>query len=295
MVFLVLSFTCAAILILLFKVFERQGIPVFPAIVVNYWTAALCGLFVLPDKQALLNGSIMGSNWFPLAIILGILFINVFNLTSITTLKFGVSTASVASKLSLVFPVMLAFAIYHEGLNWLKGAGIAAAIVAVVLSSIKEKQTLKNDTGFILKFLPYLVFIGNGICDSLTQFANKHYLMSGGSEGFSMFVFLSAAVTGTCFLVWEALKGRFAMHYKSITGGIALGVPNYLSYILILKALATLSWGSSVVFPVSNLGTVAVASVTGFVVFKEKISKVNLLGLIFAVVAIVFIILSNYY
>jgi drug/metabolite transporter (DMT)-like permease len=47
------------------------------------------------------------------------------------------------------------------------------------------------------------------------------------------------------------------------------------------------------VFPISNLGTVAVATIAGILFFKEQISKINWLGLVFAVVSIVLIILSS--
>lgn len=293
MLFLILSFICSAILILLFKVFEGNGIPVFTAIVFNYWTAAICGFINLPEHHSVTDGSFITNDWLPLSVFLGMLFINVFNLTSITTLRFGVSTASVASKLGLVFPVVFAFALYNEHFNWMKGAGILFALVAVVLSSLRERQASVQKQNLLLSFLPAIVFTGNGACDSLTQFANKRYLMYHGIESFSFFLFLSAAFTGTLFLAVQLFRGRLKIAFKSVVGGIALGIPNYLAFIFILKALATLSWGSSVIFPVANLGTVACASITGFIVFKEKISRVNMLGLLFAVVAITFIILSE--
>jgi uncharacterized PurR-regulated membrane protein YhhQ (DUF165 family) len=66
-------------------------------------------------------------------------FIHVFSLTGITALRFGVSTATVAMKLGLVIPVMLAFFVYHEeDAPGTKVAGIICALVAVVLSSYKE-------------------------------------------------------------------------------------------------------------------------------------------------------------
>lgn len=296
MLFLVLSFVCAAILILLFKVFERRAVPVFQAIVFNYWTAAICGLIFFPDKQKLVSGAVVSEPWFPLSIFLGMMFIAVFNATSITALKFGVSTASVASKLGLVFPVILAFVMYNESLGWMKGVGILFAFAAVILSSIKEQTPGTEKLSLSHTLLPFLVFIGSGACDCLTQFANKRYLMNSGVEDFSFFLFLSAGATGTCVLVWQITTGRSSLHWKSIIGGIALGIPNYLSFIFILKALSALhTWGSSVVFPVTNLGTVAFASLVGYIAFKERISKINLFGLAFAAIAIIFIVLSNYY
>ena len=293
MVFLTLSFICSAILILLFKVFERNGVPVFQAIVFNYCTAAACGFIFLPDHSAVTSGAFLTQSWFPLSMLLGGMFILVFNLTSLTTINFGVSTASVASKLGLVFPVLFAFCLYNESFNGMKLAGILLAFVAVVLSSIKEKPAGHSAVRTALTFLPYAVFIGNGACDSITQYANKHFLMHEGISEFAMFIFVAAGAVGLSILGYSLITGKSKLNTRSMIGGIALGIPNYLSFLFLLKALATLNWGSSVIFPVSNLGTVAVATVVSFLVFKEKISKVNLAGLAFAAVAIILIVLSS--
>lgn len=293
MVFLILSIICSAILILLFKVFERKGVPVFQAIVFNYCTAAACGFIFLPDHHTVTSGAFLNQGWFPLSVLLGAMFIGVFNLTSLTTINFGVSTASVASKLGLVFPVLFAFFLYNESFNGLKLVGILFAFIAVVLSSLKEKPAANASVRTALIVLPYAVFIGNGACDSVTQYANKRFLMHEGIAEFAMFIFVAAGVVGIAILLYMLATHRSKLHVKSIIGGVVLGIPNYLSFLFLLKALATLNWGSSVIFPVSNLGTVAVATLVSFVVFKERISKVNLVGLAFAVVAITLIVWSN--
>jgi len=291
--FLVLSCIFSAVLILLFKAFEQNEVPVFQAIVFNYCTAAICGFIFLPNHHTVTSGAFLSQGWLPVAMVLGAMFIIVFNLTSLTAIDFGVSTASVASKLGLVFPVMLAFFFYHEAFNGLKLAGIVFAFIAVILSSIKEKPAHHITVSAFMVFLPFLVFIGNGACDSVTQFVNKRYLMHEGVPEFAMCIFASAGVIGLVALGFRLITGKAKLHIKSVIGGVVLGIPNYLSFLFLLKALAGLSWGSSVIFPINNLGTVAVATLVSFIIFKEKISKINMAGLAFAAVAIVLIILSN--
>ncbi|HWB64192.1 MAG TPA: hypothetical protein VG603_11820 [Chitinophagales bacterium] len=293
MLYLLLSVICSAILILHFKFFERNNIPVFQAIVINYLTAAMCGFLFLPQKNEIINGAFLSWSWLPVSMMLGFMFINVFNLTSLTTITFGVSTASVASKLGLVFPLLFAFIAYHEGFNYIKLAGIGTAVVAVVLSSIKNETTAGNHIAHKTGILPFLVFVGNGACDSLTQFANKHYLAHQGNEQFAMFIFVWAGVTGIIVLIGMYFRRGNTLQWRSILGGISLGIPNYFSYLFLLKALTGLPWGSSVVFPLNNLGTVAFATFGGVVLFKERISKTNLAGLIAAFVAVILIVISS--
>ncbi|MFN8322989.1 MAG: hypothetical protein U0T74_10055 [Chitinophagales bacterium] len=292
MIYLLLSIICTAMLVLTFKVFEQRAIPIFQAIVFNYLSATICAFLFMPDKSQLISGHVFSAPWLPFSLVLGSMFILVFNLTSITTVRYGVSTASVAMKLGLVFPVLLAFTVYGESFNWLKLLGILFAFVAVILSSLKagEVQTSGKSSFAIL---PAVVFVGSGLCDSMTQYANKKYLAETGMEEFSLFLFIAAGFFGTCIFVYQLVTGKTSLNRKSFIGGTILGVINYFSFLFILKALAGVSWGSSVVFPVSNLGTVAVATVAGVLFFKERISRVNFVGLIFALLSILLIILSN--
>jgi drug/metabolite transporter (DMT)-like permease len=290
MIYLLLSILFTTLLVLTFKVFERLGIPIFQGIVFNYLSASVCAFILLPNQMRVLDGSVFSSGWFLLSIGLGTLFIIVFNLTSITTVRYGVSTASVAMKLGLVFPVLLAFTVYGEAFNVTKLIGIALAFAAVVLCSLKEGEKNK---GSAFAILPVIVFLGSGACDSVTQFANKRFLASEGMEEFSLFLFIAAGVVGSSVFVFQLLFRGSKINFRSIVGGVILGVINYFSFIFLLKSLAYLPWGSSVVFPVSNLGTVALATLAGIVFFKERISRINLLGLILAALSIVLIILAD--
>ncbi len=292
MIYLLLSIFCTTLLILAFKIFDRRGIPVFQAIVFNYLSATVCAFLFMPDKTSVLGGEVLSSAWLPLALVLGSMFILVFNLTSMATVRYGVSTASVAMKLGLVFPVLLAFTIYGEDFNWLKLLGIVFAFAAVILSSLKEEEkSAEHKSSFAI--LPILVFVGSGACDSFTQYANKTYLSASGMEEFSLFLFIAASSVGSSIFIFQFATKKAAFNLGSLIGGILLGIANYFSFLFLLKSLATISWGSSVVFPISNLGTVAVATVAGILFFKEKISKTNWLGLGFAVVSIILIIASS--
>ena len=279
-------------LVLTFKVFERKGIPIFQAIVFNYLAATVCAFVFLPDKAPVYSGSILHEPWLPFALLLGSMFIIVFNLTSITTVRYGVSTASVAMKLGLVFPVMLAFVIYGENFSLLKLAGILFAFVSVILSSLRSGESHSSSTS-AFAVLPLVVFLGSGMCDSFTQYANKTYLAQKGMEEFSFFLFVAAAFFGVCMLTFQLLAGKSTIKLNSLIGGVILGVINYFSFLFILKALATVSWGSSVVFPISNLGTVVVATLAGILFFNEKLSKANAIGLLRAGISILLIVFSN--
>lgn len=292
MIYLLLSIVCTAGLIFTFKILAIKNIPVFQAIVYNYLSATVCAFIFLPDKTTVTSGAVLSAPWLPLSLILGSMFILVFNLTSQATVKYGVSTASVAMKLGLVFPVLLAFTLYGESFNWVKLAGILAAFVAVILSSLKEEEkSADHHSSFAI--LPVVVFVGSGACDSFTQYANKTYLTNSGMEDFSLFLFIAAALAGSALFIFQLISQKAVFNLQSLIAGIILGIINYFSFLFLLKSLANLNWGSSVIFPISNLGTVLVATVAGIAIFKEKLTKTNLAGLGFAVLSIILIIASG--
>ena len=109
-----------------------------------------------------------------------------------------------------------------------------------------------------------------------------------------MMNFFFAALIGSILLIIQIIRKKASFEWKSVAGGIAVGIPNYFSFLFMLKALENMDWGSSIIFPVSNLSTIACSAVAAFILFKERISKINLTGLAFAVASIVLIILSGY-
>ena len=59
---------------------------------------------------------------------------------AITTQRSGLSVVSVATKMSVVIPVLFGLIYYKESLGFFKLLGISLALIAVYLSSIKSKS-----------------------------------------------------------------------------------------------------------------------------------------------------------
>ena len=105
MIYLVLSVLCTSFLFVIFKLFDVYKVQTLYAIVVNYVVACTVGLLISDNEFNF--AEIVQKSWFFGAIALGIFFILVFNLMAKTAQVAGVSVASVATKMSLVIPVVL--------------------------------------------------------------------------------------------------------------------------------------------------------------------------------------------
>jgi drug/metabolite transporter (DMT)-like permease len=293
MIYLILCVICSSLLVFMFRVFDYYQIAAYPAIVFNYLTCIACGLIVSGHSPSLICSRSLHADWLWLAAVMGVAYIHLFVLTGSTAVRFGVSTASVAMKLGLVIPVMLAFFIYHEQVTWYKIAGILCALVAVVLSAQKEGAADRKPIGGLAMLLPLIVFIGNGLCDSGAQLSDKKYFPHGGADDFVLVVFLCAAVTGIIYLTVYVIRGTIRLQWNQVLGGIALGIPNYGSLLFLMKALDHVEGGSSVVFPVVNIATVAGSTLLSVLIFREYMNRSNRLGLLFAALCIGFIYLPQ--
>ncbi len=255
------------------------------AIVFNYFTACFCGIFF--QKDAVDFESIPSYSWFPFALGLGALFITVFNLMAITTQRSGLSVVSVATKMSVVIPILFGLFYYSESLGVFKIIGIILALISVYLASIKTKDGLKiKPSNFIF---PILVFLGSGIIDTTIKYVEGEYVAKNDTPIFSATIFAMAATLGILFLSIQAFQGKFRFQLKNVLGGIALGLPNYFSVYFLVQALRSDILESSGIFTVNNVAIVMISTLLGILLFKEKLLMKNWIGIGLAVLGILFI------
>ncbi|MBT8245826.1 MAG: EamA family transporter [Winogradskyella sp.] len=283
MIYLALSIISSTGIFVIFKLFNKYKVDTLQGIVVNYVTACICGL--IHNDKGLNPHEIITSNWFIGVMVLGFLFIAIFNVMALTAQKNGLSVASVASKMSVIIPVIFGLYVYNESLSFQKITGIVLALVAVYLSSLKQKE---NSVITQALYLPILLFIGSGIIDtSINYFAPDDRIPL-----FSALIFGVAFVIGTSILVYKNLRFKKKFNIKSLPLGITLGLINYASIYFLLKALRVDGLESSTLFTVNNVAIVAVSTLIGLVIFSEKISTKNWVGISLALVSIVLVTLA---
>ncbi|MCH7785386.1 MAG: DMT family transporter [Bacteroidetes bacterium] len=288
MIFLLLSVLASTLIFVTFKLFERFKINILQAIVANYWVAFSTAIIAYRTSVSITQLPQFG--WFYYALALGALFILVFNLMAITTQQSGLSVVSVATKMSLVIPVLFGLFYYKESIGFLKLFGILLALTAVYLTSIRSKQGININRKYIL--FPVLVFIGSGIIDTSIKFLEESFVAQNDIPLFSAVIFLAAGIVGIFILIIQAIRGNFKFEFKNIIGGICLGIPNYFSIYFLVKTLRSDILESSGIFTVNNVAIVTLSTLAGIILFKEKLSLRNWLGIIFAVIGIFLVAMS---
>ena len=283
---LALSVLCSSCIFVIFKLYGTYKVQTLYAIITNYFVACFCGFLFYRGNVSL--PELPQKEWFWGTFALGVLFIVVFNLMAATAQRVGVSVASVATKMSLVVPVLFGVALYHEKLGPVKILGILLALVAVYFASIKENRAKVQKTALLL---PVLVFLGSGIIDTTIKYMQEVYFTETEFPLFSATVFAAAALTGTGFLLVRLFRGRLRVNWVNVLGGIVLGIPNYFSIFFLMRALQSDTWNSASIFTINNVAIVMFSTLLGIVLFKEKISTKNWTGIALAVISILLVAL----
>ncbi len=283
---LLLAILTSAGIFVTFKYLEKFKIDILQAIIINYITAAVCG-FILSDKAFVVQNIIL-EDWFNVSILIGALFIGVFFTIGRSTQKAGISVTTLASKMSFVLPLLFSIIYYQEAVSAKKILGIAIAISAVLFSIYKEKNDKLNKQYL---WLPILLFFGAGTVDSLVKYAQQEFLSDGGTEQFSTLLFAIAGISGILTLLVKRESLLKLIQVKVLIGGLVLGLVNFGSLHFLIASLNNSGFDSSIVFSIINIGIVACSVFIGLGIFKEKLNKVNLLGIVLAFIAI--FILTN--
>ena len=270
------------ILIIVFKMFEKYKVDNLQALIVNYLTAAGCSYFFLEQNFSL--NYVLNSEWLYHAMIIGTLFIVVFNFYAFGTQKVGIVVTTVANKMSLIIPVCAALILYPEEntFNTLKGIAFFLALAGIYLSSTKGGK-LSFDKKYL--WLIIFVFVGQGISDSIFNDFAQQFPNEGGYL-FFMVLFCMASISGILILSAKSVKSKNPLQIRSLFWGIIFGVPNFFCLVFFLKALGDPQLTSSIVFPLVSMGVVVSSSVIGLFLFKENLTRSNWIGIILSICAI---------
>jgi drug/metabolite transporter (DMT)-like permease len=269
---------------------ERFRINTFQAIVFNYITCVVTGSFV--NASFPINTETMQEPWFKWAMLMGAVFIVLFNVIARTAQTMGVAIASVANKLSLVIPFLFSIVLYNEAATGLKIAGVLLALIAVVFTCWPSADH-KEPSGKVVKpayfLLPLFLFVGSGLLDTMIKYVETTFVNNNNQNAYLISSFAAAATIGSIRLLIGFTGGSMKFEPKAVVAGIIIGVPNYFSIWCLMRVLKAYAGNSSAIIPINNMGIVLFSTLAAFLFFNEKLSKLNWLGIVLSIAAIALI------
>ena len=276
---LIIAVLCSVAVSVLLKVARKRHIEIQQAIAFNYIVALSLSWFLLkPDFKGLeFTDFIAQSENTPIFLALGILLPSVFIIMSKALEFAGIVRSDAAQRLSLFLPILAAFLIFHETLSQSKVVGIVLAFVGLFCLLSKPNQQSAVAFRGVLALVG--VWFGYGIIDILF----KQVAKSGGAFPTTLFIAFSLAA---CIMFIYLLFKRTQWNVASVVGGIILGVLNFFNILFYIKAHQSFGSNPTLVFAGMNIGVICLGTITGALIFKEKISKINWLGIVFSLCAI---------
>lgn len=284
MIYILISILCSVTVGVLFKFARRYKIDIPQTISWNYLTAIiLCVLFFKIN----LNQIRIPSS--PIYIYLGVLLPVIFVLLAKSIKEIGIAKTDIAQRLSLFIPVIASYYLFSEHFSAIKILALLFGFAAIVLILLKPAK--KSKTGTLL--FPLSVFVGYGIVDVLFK---KVALMPDMAYPTSLLiVFILAFVISAFYIGYFMLVQKSKLQVVNLICGCILGIFNFANIYFYLKAHKALSTTPSLVFASMNLGVIVLGTLIGVYVFKEKLSPLNKLGIVLALLAIITLTISQVY
>ena len=281
MFFIIISICCNITVAVLFKLARRYRINSEQAIVWNYLMAiGLSWIFFKPQ----VNDVAQAVN--PLYLLLGCLLPVMFVVISRSIRHTGIVRTDVAQRLSLFIPVIAAFLIFEEVFTANRVGGLALGFLAITCSIPWQKQE-RVSTSLASWFYPLVVFFGMGLIDTLFKQVAANSNVAYTTSLFVVFIyaFLLSALALSYFFFTKHLR----FEWINVVCGLILGAFNFGNILFYMKAHQALAETPSVVFSSMNIGVIILGSLVGLIIFREKLSLLNYVGIGLAIISILVI------
>jgi len=274
MIYLVLAILSSAMVAIMMRLAQPRVSNPIGLLASNYIFCTLTALILaIPE----LPGISFGSIGLPagLGAVNGFIYLAGFALMQWSTRHNGVVLSSIFMKLGILVSMMISVIWFRELPTALQALGFVLAVAAIVIINYSKGTTLSRSSWVLLLML-CMSGMGDGMSKVYEEYGDPRF-----QNLFLAFTFLSALVL--CVVLMRSKGERLG--WKELGFGLLLGVPNFLSSLFLLKALATVP--AVIAFPTYSVATILVVALAGLLIFREKLSKKQVFGSFLICVALV--------
>lgn len=275
--YLIFAVLCSVAVSVFLKIARKKHIQIAQAIAMNYIIAIFMTWFVLQPNLKNTTEYLASA---PIFMALGVLLPSVFIVMARAVERAGIVKSDAAQRLSLFIPIVWALVFFGERLTPASGLGVVLAFVALLCLLYKPPSQTLSSSGKGVVFPLLGVWLGYGVIDILfKQLAKLDKFAFAGN------LLVAFALAGVLMFAYLLLK-RTNWQLKSLLAGIVLGVLNFGNILFYMRAHQTFKDNPTLVFAGMNMGVIALGTLVGAWAFREKISRVNALGIGLAIGAI---------
>lgn len=274
MIYLILAIVSSALVSIVMRVSGKYVRGNYGILAVNYVICATMAAF-LSGVTNLFPG-IEGSGFtLALGVVTGFFYLAGLLLIKINIKKNGVVLSTIFQKLGLLVQLFISIVFFREKPEVIQIIGIVLCLAAVIFINFEKEQTAIN-----FKLGLILILIASGLCDGMSK-VHEELGNATLSEHFLFYTFTVALLLCVILIIMQKEK----VGLPELGFGILLGVPNFCSCRFLLKALNDVA--AVIAFPTFSVATVVLVTLSGLLVFKEKLSKKQWISMGMILVALI--------
>lgn len=223
-----------------------------------------------------------------IGLISGVFYLMGFVLLQVNIRRNGIMLAGLFMRLGVLVPLLMAIVFFKERPQVIEIIGIITAIAAIFVINLEKKadgdssvENMEVTAGPKSKaiYLLLLLLLVGGLTDS---FANIHDKM-GNRACSDQYLLITFSVALLSSIVMAIVKKQ-SFRLTDFAIGMFVGFPNYFCSRFLLLSLSKLK--AIVVYPVYNIATILLISLCGIIVFREKLTRNRLIGIIMVLAAL---------
>lgn len=210
-----------------------------------------------------------------LGLLSGVLYLAGLVIFQTNTRKHGIVLSSVFMKLGLLVPIVMSVLFFREVPTASQIVGFGIAVFAIVLINWKKDGA---DNRFGAGLIVMLLLSGGA--DAMAKIFDAF-----GPESLSQLYLFYTFFTAFVLCMVLVVQKREKPGFREFLYGTLIGIPNFFSAKFLLGALGQLP--AVVVYPTFSVATMLIVTLSGVVVFKERLSKVQWFALATIIVALI--------
>lgn len=271
MIFLLSAIAANTVMTFVMRYSETHSGNRYAVTMFNYLTGIIISFLTLGNKT-LYFPTPEGRFALGLALVNAVLFVGCLLCIQYNINKNGAPLATTFNRLGILIPTIASVFLFHEIPKTVQTVGLAFAVFAIIYINGGKKTKEESVEGGAAAGKTssaaalILLFVLGG-CVDLTS---KVYGVFGDSslqEHFVFYTFVYSFAMSVGLLLWKNRR----ISLKDVLAGVLVGIPNQLTALCLLKAVALLP--AFLVYPVYSAAVILVVNVINLAVFREKLSR----------------------
>ncbi len=182
---------------------------------------------------------------------------------------------------SLIIPTLYGIIFLKDNIGFNTYIGIALLLISLFMLNKKDSDEKVN---FSVKWLVFALisFVGNGMCSTVQKIQQMKFEGAYKSE----FMIVALLIVSIIMFIGAIVQGNIKKEIKGCVKyatacGIANGGVNLL--VMILSGLVP----NAILFPTLSAGGIVLSFIIAVFIYKEKLSKVQLVGYLVGIVSVI--------